>query len=272
MDEIVERGTILRGVVGSTAHGLALAGMDDRDEMGVCINPPETVVGLSRFEQYIYRDAEQRTPVKNGVMPRSQPGELDLTIYSLQKYVKLSVKGNPSILLLLWLPNYEKKTYLGQRLIDMKHLFVSKQAGKAFLGYLTAQKERLLGMRGQMRVTRPELVEEHGYDTKYAAHAYRLGLQGIEYLSWGRITLPLPGLAKANCLAIRTGGWDFNKTLTEIGVLQEALETLLEEPSLYPDVPDHDTINRHLVTLYQLGWAEMDFLPEANLDEVSQTL
>ena len=33
--EIAERGTILRSLVGSTVHGLANPGTDDRDEMGV---------------------------------------------------------------------------------------------------------------------------------------------------------------------------------------------------------------------------------------------
>ena len=34
---------ILRATVGSTAHGLHLAGTDDRDEMGICIEPPASV-------------------------------------------------------------------------------------------------------------------------------------------------------------------------------------------------------------------------------------
>ncbi len=48
--EIAEQGTILRAVVGSRLHGLAIDGQDDRDEMGICIEPPDYVVGLKRFE------------------------------------------------------------------------------------------------------------------------------------------------------------------------------------------------------------------------------
>ena len=55
---------------------------------------------------------------------------------------------------------------------------LSRLAGRGYLGYLHGQKERLLGARGQKRVNRPELVEAHGYDTKYAMHAARLGYQG----------------------------------------------------------------------------------------------
>jgi len=39
---------------------------------------------------------------------------------------------------------------------------------------------------------RPGLVAIHGYDTKYAMHALRLGLQGIELRTTCRITLPTP--------------------------------------------------------------------------------
>ena len=46
--ELAEKGLIIRTLVGSTIHGLELAGTDDRDEMGVCIEPPAYVAGLKR--------------------------------------------------------------------------------------------------------------------------------------------------------------------------------------------------------------------------------
>jgi hypothetical protein len=56
-------------------------------------------------------------------------------------------------------------------------------------------------MTGQpgAHTNRPELVAVHGYDTKYAMHALRLGLQGIELLSTGRITLPVPNRTARTC-------------------------------------------------------------------------
>lgn len=53
--EIAEQGTILRVLVGSGVHGTAIDGQDDRDEMGICIEPPDHVIGLQRFEQYVFR-------------------------------------------------------------------------------------------------------------------------------------------------------------------------------------------------------------------------
>ncbi len=68
---------------------------------------------------------------------------------------------------------------------------MSRQAAGRYLGYLKGQKAAMTGQPGA-HTNRPELVATHGYDTKYAMHAVRLGLQGIELLTTGRITLPVP--------------------------------------------------------------------------------
>jgi hypothetical protein len=43
-----ERGLVLRVQVGSGVHGTSITGQDDRDEMGICLEPPEFVTGLAR--------------------------------------------------------------------------------------------------------------------------------------------------------------------------------------------------------------------------------
>lgn len=96
--QIAEDNTILRCVVGSTVHGLAVTdGLEDRDEMGVCIEPPECVIGLRRFDHWVYRTKP------DGV--RSEAGDLDLVIYSLRKWMRLALRGNPTVLLLLFAPD-----------------------------------------------------------------------------------------------------------------------------------------------------------------------
>lgn len=45
---IAERGLILRVQVGSGVHGTSVTGQDDRDEMGICLEPPEYVTGIAR--------------------------------------------------------------------------------------------------------------------------------------------------------------------------------------------------------------------------------
>ena len=45
---IAEAGLILRVQVGSGVHGTAISGQDDRDELGLCLEPPQFVTGLAR--------------------------------------------------------------------------------------------------------------------------------------------------------------------------------------------------------------------------------
>src|SRR3981081_3393068 len=162
--EVAERGLILRGTVGSTAHGLHVSGTDDRDEMGIAVEPPSRLIGLVPFEQHIHRTAADRArhdPAvdqrRAGRTPRSRPGDLDLVVYSLRKYVRLAANGNPTVQILLFVEPLHASRW-GDRLRPQADQFARREAGARFLGYLAAQRERLLGLRGQMRVTRTELI------------------------------------------------------------------------------------------------------------------
>lgn len=244
--EIAEENTILRCEVGSTVHGVGV-GTDDRDELGICLEPPEYVIGLRYFEQYEYRTKP------TGV--RSEAGDLDLTIYSLRKFASLALKGNPTILLLLNVPD-EKCVILtgpGRMLRAISWAFASKKAGAAFLGYMQQQRQRLMGERGQMNVHRPELVEKYGYDTKYAGHILRLGFQGIEYMNTGKFTVPMVESERDYIVAVRNGEVDLNTMLTKAGELEAELKDAVSS-SILPDQPEYETVNSFLVSTYLNYW------------------
>lgn len=57
--------------------------------------------------------------------------------------------------------------------------------------YLESRRAAMTGGSGA-HTSGPELVAVHGYDTKYAMHAVRLGVQGVGLLTTGRVTLPVP--------------------------------------------------------------------------------
>ncbi len=209
---IAEHGMILRVQVGSGVHGTSISGQDDRDEMGICFEPAEYVTGLARvpngidgegpaveFEQYERHTAWDRA---GGVANRSGAGDLDVVIYCARKWRRLALAGNPTVLLVLFVPEHDVvyRNEAGAELVDNAHRFVSRLAGERFLGYLKAQKAAMTGETGA-HTNRPELVAVHGYDTKYGMHALRLGLQGVELLSTGRITLPVPSRTAHTCAA-----------------------------------------------------------------------
>lgn len=247
--DLAQQNIILRGLVGSTVHGLALEGQDDRDEMGVFIEPQEYVLGLGHVEQWTFRTQP------DGV--RSGHGDLDLTVYALRKYARLASSGNPTILLLFHLPA-SAVLYAndwGHRLLDSRDLFVSRQAGRAFLGYLRAQRQRGMGSERARRHGKPraDLVEQYGYDTKYAMHMLRLGYQGVEFLETGRLTLPMPEPVRSHLMGVRTGKISENHVLTEAGELERRLEDLLDTSPL-PASPDRAAIDRFLIEMQEQWW------------------
>lgn len=244
-----EKKTILRCEVGSGVHGLALPGRDDRDEMGICIEPIQNAYGFRQFEQYIYRSAAEREQKQDAP---SQPGDLDLVIYSLRKWMRLALDGNPTVLTLLFAKPLQQNA-LGTRLQEMAPLFASRRAGKRFLGYMQAQRQRLLGERGQKNVNRRELEEKYGYDTKYASHIIRLGYQGVEYLETGRLSLPLTGLALSDSLAIKQGQWAENDVHTLAGDLEGQLKRLLDTSPL-PEQPEEKKIEKWMLDVYLESW------------------
>lgn len=199
--ETAMRGQILRTLVGSGVHGIALDGMDDRDEMGVFIEPATHVLGThDRRDDYVSRTQPE------GV--RSGPGDVDLILYSLRKFLRLAIKGNPTMLLPLFAPEEHviTSTTHGQELRALRGAFLSAQAVERFLGYMEAQHERMMGGGKRNRVpNRPELIEQYGWDVKYGAHALRLAYQGHELAAYGSLTLPLPEPVKSLVLAVRTG-------------------------------------------------------------------
>lgn len=243
--EEVWRNTILLTEAGSTVLGLSVGG--DRDELGICIPPASYVIGLRHFEQHVQRSQP------DGV--RSGEGDLDRTTYSLRKWCSLALKGNPTILLMLFTPD-EACDILQNPAIalrDRAGLFASRKASSAFLGYMQQQRQRLMGERGQMRVKRPELVDAHGFDTKYAGHILRLGFQGVEYLQTGRISVPMPERERAYVLAVRQGELDMNAVLTRAGELEEEMKDLIDVSPL-PDEPDFHEVNLFLVEAHEAWW------------------
>lgn len=240
---------ILEGEVGSRAFGTN-PNPTDHDRMGVCIEPLSEAMGIRKnFEHILHRTAEDRTGVKD---TPSQPGDTDLTVYSLRRFARLCLDGNPSVLTLLFVDNAVKNAH-GARLRGLAQFFASKRAGARFLGYMQQQKQRMLGERGQKNVNRQHLVDAHGYDTKYASHIIRLGYQGIEYMETGRMVLPMSGQPLQDVIDVRTGVWDFQQAMTRAGELDVALKDAIAM-SVLPAIPDEDRINQFVLDAYGAMW------------------
>lgn len=247
---------VMRGEVGSTVHGISLGeSHDDRDEMAVFIGPPHDVLGLSPVEHFVYRTAEVRAR-KKGVP--SQPGDLDFTAYSLTKFARLACGGNPSVMALLFTPDH---TFIDltqdarAMRAALRGMIDHPQACRRFLGYATAQVKKMTGERNQ-RTKRPEIVAEHGYDSKFAAHAYRLAAQGIAFAETGVMPIPLHEPYRSTCLAMRRGEIDARSALGMISGLIVELEDIVNDLPRLPDDEDAAFRLDHYLARTALLWWE----------------
>ena len=202
-------GTILLVEVGSTAHGTGLPGGEDLDQMGVVVESSEQVLGLSAEGM---RTVMQRTQPEGS---RSGPGDIDRTLFPLRRFLRLATSGNPSVLMALWAP-VELATEDGLSLRGLSSAFVGRHAVPRYRGYMQSQGERLLGLRASGHGRRggggrEELVNEFGFDTKYAMHCARLGFQCIELLTTGKLALPMEGEPSEWLLAVRRGEVPFRE-------------------------------------------------------------
>lgn len=229
---------IMKHTSGSHLYGTNLEG-SDHDTTGICLEPISNGIGFTSFESY-----------------DKDPKEGDFTIYSLKKYLRLALSGNPTILQSLFVP-YSCFTILegeGINLQNMAQCIISKRAGKAFKGYMQAQKERLLGIRGQKRTRRVELEEKYGFDTKYAMHVVRLGMQGVELLETEKMVLPLYYTEKQHLLDIRLGKFSFKEVLEEIEYLEARLDQAMETSRL-PEHPQTEYVEEWMINTYLKFWS-----------------
>lgn len=249
---IARGGEILRTEVGSGLHGIAIAGTDDHDEMGVYIEPAANVIGLApAMDRYVWRTQPEGH--------RSGHGDTDLVMYSLRRYLRLAAAGNPTVLLPLYAPaeSVYAETELGTELRGLADAFVSQRALRRFVGYLDGQVDRMLGQgRAGKAPNRPELVEAFGYDVKYASHALRLAYQGLEIAEHGRLTLPMPQAEREHVLDVKSGGAPtVEDALEAIGTVRDRLVGLLDtDTTAVAAEPDLDRISAWSVTAHQRHW------------------
>lgn len=228
---------------GSNLHGAKLPGKNDLDIYGIFIEPKINLYGLTPFDHYVTSTSEEGE--------RNTPEDTDLTLYSLKRWAGLALRGNPTALSFLFTKSMAPNSWMwnGYYSDCMKYAVLAKSAAKHYTGFVNAQMARLLGEKGLGKHgQRPELGNQHGYDTKAAMHAVRLLGEGRELLETGHITFPRPNVEEL--LNIRQGALSLDrvsKTVSQmIGELEDAM---LKSP--LPDLPDRDRVNALLVESYR---------------------
>lgn len=225
---------LMEGVVGSQAYGLATPS-SDIDRLGIYAVPTEDF-------WYLNKPAETMTG-------KDEIG--DYTYHEAEKYVRLALKCNPTILELLWLDHEYLSVHslFGESLIWKRSLFLSQEYVRgSYLGYATQQLERIRrrNTQGPEEEWGPTRIAK---DAKNARHLWRLCDQGVQLWMYGHMDVKLSERDADICR-------HFGETVGNTGDLEPLrakihwAETLFNSYSTpLPDEPDTASIETWLLNI-----------------------
>jgi predicted nucleotidyltransferase len=222
-------------LMGSIAYGVS-GDTSDVDVYGFAIPPKEDVFPhlrgeiygfgrqVQRFEQY------QQHHIVDADVVGGRGREYDLTIYSIVKFFQLVMENNPNMVDSLYTPHdcVLHITKIGQMVRDRRDVFLSKLVFHKFRGYAFSQISKMSGKTEDSK--RWEMVQQYGYDLKFAYHSVRLVLECEQVLTEGTLDLR----RNADMLkAIRAGEWAERQVrdwFTQKEMLLQPLYTASELP------------------------------------------
>lgn len=190
---------------------------------------------------------------------RTMAGESETTVYTLRHFVQLARAGNPNVLPVLFNPNLPDcfpdnimRETIGTYMYHNRNMFLSKQCVHRFKGYMMSQRDRLTGNKKKHVPNRPELIEQYGYDVKFAMHACRMGIMGVQLHEEGTLSVPMKENDRRFLLDVRNGEYreDFVFEFVET-----CIKNLDVPRNVLPNKPDDAKIDGLLYRIHHLAWA-----------------
>ena len=235
-------------VMGSTAYGVS-NDSSDLDIYGFAIPPKDYVFphlrgeipGFDAFE--LKFEQFQQHHITDAAARGGRGRTYDLTIYSIVKYFRLLMENNPNIIDSLFVPEHcvLHATDVAKLLRSKRQLFLHKGCWVKFKGYAYGQMHKIRTRKPEGK--RKALVEQHGYDVKFAYHVVRL-LDEVEQL----LVLHDMDLARnaEQLKAIRRGEWSLQRLEQYFERKEADLESVYLKSTL-PERPDVDAIRQLLM-------------------------
>ena len=235
-------------MMGSVAYGVS-GDTSDVDVYGFCIPPREELfphlrgeipgfgTPRERFSQY--QEHHLKDPDAQGGAGR----EYDLAIYNIVDYFQLVMKNNPNLIDSLFTPDtcVLHVTRIGQMVRDARRDFLHKGCWHTFKGYAYRQVAKMSGHERTGK--RRAVVEQHGYDVKFAYHVVRLLNEAEQILTEGDLDLMRN---REQLKSIRRGEWTELQIRDYFTRKEAELETLYHKSPL-PAGPDEAKVKRLLL-------------------------
>lgn len=216
---------IFKCIIGSRAFGLD-DDQSDTDYRGVYLPPAE-------LQWSLY-----------GVPEQLDCHETQETYWELQKFLVLALKANPNVLECLYTPLVEQVTPLGQELLEMRDIFLTRIVYQTYNGYVMSQFKKM----------QTDIKNQGKVKWKHVMHLIRLLISGIKVLSEGFVVVDA-GEYREQLLAIKRGDLPWEETEKWRKSLHKEFDAALVTTKL-PERPDYEKANAFLVKARRLATLE----------------
>ncbi len=248
-------------LMGSVAYGVS-SDTSDCDVYGFCLPPKELVFPhlageIAGFGRQLPRfDVYQEHHISDPSALGGQGREFDLTVFSIVRFFHLAMENNPNILDSLFTPVscVIHSTRVGEHVRENRRIFLHKGAWHKFKGYAYSQLHKMEIKTPQEGSRRAELVEQHGFDSKFAYHTVRLLDEVEQILTGGDIDLQRD---KERLKAIRRGDWTAEQVKEFFTQKERDLEAVYEASTL-PHEPDETKIKSLLLECLEMHFGSLE--------------
>jgi uncharacterized protein len=221
---VLESFVIYRCVVGSRAYGLDNDD-SDTDRRGIYLAPAEMQWSLFGAPEQFEDNGRQSC------------------YWELQKFITMALKANPNILECLYSPATEKVTPLGERLLSLRHIFLSQMIFQTFNGYAISQFKKI----------EQDIRNQGEIKWKHAMHLLRLLLTGAATLREARVPVQVEE-HRNKLLAVKSGQLPWAEVDAWRKELHLDFESALADTQL-PERPDYESANSFLIHARRSSWS-----------------
>ncbi|MFA5025652.1 MAG: nucleotidyltransferase domain-containing protein [Candidatus Shapirobacteria bacterium] len=242
-------------ITGSIAYGVS-SDMSDCDIVGFCIPSKEVVfphlggeiqgfgTQIKRFDQY----------QQHHISDKEADREYDITVYNIVKFFQLCMDNNPNMVDCLFVDQrcILHSTKIGNMVRDARKDFLHKGSWYKFKGYSFSQLHKMKTKNPEGK--RVKIIEQFGFDTKFALHVIRLLDEVEQILLFGDLDLTR---SREHLKAIRRGEVPYEEIEKYFYVKEKELEKLYHSSSL-PYKPDEPRLKTLLINCLEEFYGSLD--------------
>ncbi len=245
---------------GSHSYGTHHA-ESDFDIVGFAIPPKDIVFphlqGIIGFATQVRKFDKF---IQQGIVDKEARKEYDFAIYGIVRFFSLCMDCNPNMIETLFTPTFcvQHTTAVGQLVRENRKLFLHKGGFHKLKGYAFSQLSK---MSREPQGKRKELVEKHGFDTKFALNVVRLMLECEQLLEEGDLDLLRNREHLKAILRGEISEEDIRKWATD---KERHLENLYATSTLRHS-PDEEKIGQLLIDCLEMHYGDLsEVLPQGD--------